>query len=137
MRSAALEMLPSAAALAGGSLEVHDEIPKRLEPLELALLGQRVENEFVGVACGILDQYSSVMGQEALEAADVSVDEATFDRLASNLCYVSGDYRDRSTFDDIAIMAPASALADSPWSRCTVAIANDGLKLISVSSPSR
>jgi len=32
------------------------------EPLELALLGQRVENEFVGVACGILDQYTSVLG---------------------------------------------------------------------------
>ena len=37
-----------------------------------------------------------------------------------------------STFDDIAIIAPASALADSPWSRWTVAMANDGLKLISV-----
>ena len=33
-----------------------------LEPLELALLGQRVENEFVGVSCGILDQYTSVLG---------------------------------------------------------------------------
>jgi galactokinase len=32
------------------------------EPLELALLGQRVENEFVGVSCGILDQYTSVLG---------------------------------------------------------------------------
>ena len=33
-----------------------------IEPLQLALLGQRVENEFVGVACGILDQYTSVLG---------------------------------------------------------------------------
>jgi len=33
-----------------------------LAPLDLALLGQRVENEFVGVACGILDQYTSVLG---------------------------------------------------------------------------
>ena len=32
------------------------------EPVELALLGQRVENEFVGVSCGILDQYTSVLG---------------------------------------------------------------------------
>ncbi len=32
------------------------------EPVELALLGQRLENEFVGVACGILDQYTSVLG---------------------------------------------------------------------------
>ena len=34
----------------------------QVEPLELALLGRRVENEFVGVACGILDQYTSVLG---------------------------------------------------------------------------
>lgn len=34
----------------------------RLEPLELALLGQRAENAFVGVDCGILDQYTSVLG---------------------------------------------------------------------------
>ncbi|MEX1296872.1 MAG: galactokinase [Candidatus Limnocylindrales bacterium] len=33
-----------------------------IDPLDLALLGQRVENEFVGVACGILDQYTSVLG---------------------------------------------------------------------------
>jgi len=33
-----------------------------IEPLQLALLGQRVENEFVGVSCGILDQYTSVLG---------------------------------------------------------------------------
>ena len=29
----------------------------------MALLGQRAENEFVGVNCGILDQYTSVLGQ--------------------------------------------------------------------------
>jgi galactokinase len=34
-----------------------------LAPLELALLGQRAENDFVGVSCGILDQYTSVLGQ--------------------------------------------------------------------------
>lgn len=31
--------------------------------VETALLAQRAENEFVGVNCGILDQYSSAMGQ--------------------------------------------------------------------------
>jgi galactokinase len=35
----------------------------RLEPLETAILGQRAENEFVGVSCGILDQYTSALGQ--------------------------------------------------------------------------
>jgi len=34
-----------------------------ISPVEMALIGQRAENEFVGVNTGILDQYSSVMGQ--------------------------------------------------------------------------
>ncbi len=35
----------------------------RLDPVEMALLGQKAENQFVGMNCGILDQYSSTMGQ--------------------------------------------------------------------------
>ena len=34
-----------------------------IDPVRLALLCQRAENHFVGMSCGILDQYSSVMGQ--------------------------------------------------------------------------
>ena len=34
-----------------------------LGPVELALLGQKAENQFVGVNCGILDQYSSALGK--------------------------------------------------------------------------
>jgi galactokinase len=34
-----------------------------IDPVQLALLCQRAENQFVGVNCGILDQYTSVMGQ--------------------------------------------------------------------------
>ncbi|HZY41373.1 MAG TPA: galactokinase [Anaerolineae bacterium] len=34
-----------------------------LDPVKLALLGQKAENHFVGVNSGILDQYSSAMGQ--------------------------------------------------------------------------
>jgi galactokinase len=34
-----------------------------IEPLRLATLCQRAENRFVGMKCGILDQYSSVFGQ--------------------------------------------------------------------------
>lgn len=52
--SAAIESVALLAFGAASGLE--------FEPLELALLGQRVENEFVGVACGILDQYTSVLG---------------------------------------------------------------------------
>jgi galactokinase len=36
----------------------------QMDPVQRALLCQRAENEFVGMNCGILDQYSSVMGQE-------------------------------------------------------------------------
>jgi galactokinase len=34
-----------------------------LDPVQRALLGQRAENRFVGVNCGILDQYTSSVGQ--------------------------------------------------------------------------
>jgi len=33
-----------------------------IDPVQMALLCQKAENEFVGMNCGILDQYSSVMG---------------------------------------------------------------------------
>ena len=36
----------------------------KLDPVEMALIGQKAENEFVGVSTGILDQYSSVMGRD-------------------------------------------------------------------------
>lgn len=36
----------------------------RLDPVKKALLCQRAENQFVGVNCGILDQYTSCAGQE-------------------------------------------------------------------------
>jgi galactokinase len=34
-----------------------------IDPVQLAVLCQRAENEFVGMRCGIMDQYSSVMGK--------------------------------------------------------------------------
>jgi len=36
----------------------------QIDPVQRALLCQRAENQFVGMNCGILDQYSSVMGRE-------------------------------------------------------------------------
>jgi galactokinase len=53
--SAALEM-------AAGVL-FQQQASFQLNPVQLALLGQKAENQFVGVNCGILDQYSSAMGQ--------------------------------------------------------------------------
>jgi galactokinase len=36
----------------------------QIDPVQMAVLCQRAENEFVGLNCGILDQYSSAMGEE-------------------------------------------------------------------------
>ncbi|MFO7903794.1 MAG: hypothetical protein R6U98_14115, partial [Pirellulaceae bacterium] len=35
----------------------------RIEPLEQIRLAQRAENEFVGVNCGIMDQFASRLGE--------------------------------------------------------------------------
>ena len=51
--SAALEVSSALAFLAG----------RDIRPLELAKLCQRAEREFVGMPCGIMDQYISVFGQ--------------------------------------------------------------------------
>jgi galactokinase len=57
--------LSSSAAIEIATLLAFDAVSgSQHEPLELAILGQRVENEFVGVSCGILDQYTSVLGTE-------------------------------------------------------------------------
>ena len=37
--------------------------PYDMDPMEIARLCQRAENQFVGVNCGILDQFSSVFGR--------------------------------------------------------------------------
>ena len=54
--SAAFEVATAVAAL-----ELFD---LNLEPMTLAQLCQRAENDFVGVRCGLLDQASSVFGKE-------------------------------------------------------------------------
>jgi galactokinase len=53
--SAALEVATALAFDTLGDLGIH--------PVQMALLCQRAENEFVGMNCGILDQYSSAMGE--------------------------------------------------------------------------
>jgi galactokinase len=54
--SAAIEMSSAVAfQMTGGFM---------LDPVEMALVGQKAENQFVGVNSGILDQYSSALGQE-------------------------------------------------------------------------
>jgi galactokinase len=53
--SAALEMAAAVAFCQTGGFD--------LDPVQMALLAQKAENQFVGMSCGILDQYSSTMGQ--------------------------------------------------------------------------
>ena len=52
--SAAIEVSVALALLSG----------RPMEPLELAKLCRRAENNFVGMPCGIMDQYISVFGRE-------------------------------------------------------------------------
>ncbi|HXA48785.1 MAG TPA: galactokinase family protein, partial [Candidatus Acidoferrum sp.] len=52
--SAALEVSSALALL----------LDRAIEPLQLALLCQRAERNFVGMPCGIMDQYISIFGRE-------------------------------------------------------------------------
>jgi len=54
--SAALEVVTALTMAKLNSLEI--------EPVEMARLCRRAENNFVGVACGIMDQYVSCLGQK-------------------------------------------------------------------------
>lgn len=56
--SAALEVATATAFLAASD-QSH-----ALDPVKIALAAQRAENKFVGVNCGIMDQYISVLGRE-------------------------------------------------------------------------
>jgi galactokinase len=97
--SAALEMA------AGISFQQASEI--KLEAVELALLGQKAENDFVGVNTGILDQYSSAMGKEGcallLDCRDLtSLNVSIADGLQVIICdtrtkrnLVGSEYDDR------------------------------------------
>ncbi|KRQ87681.1 Galactokinase [Caloramator mitchellensis] len=55
--SAALEVLT-------GYLMLYPSLGEKIDRVELAKLCQRVENEFVGVNCGIMDQFSVAMGKK-------------------------------------------------------------------------
>ncbi len=56
--------LSSSAALEVASAVLFDHLGAlKIDPVEIARMCQRAENEFVGMNCGILDQYSSMMGK--------------------------------------------------------------------------
>jgi len=41
-------------------------INKKIDMIEMALLGQKAEHEYAGVNCGIMDQFASAMGKEIM-----------------------------------------------------------------------
>ena len=51
--------------------------------------------------------------RESLEAVGRAIDDEVFARLAANLCYVSGNYRDPATYTEIAKRAHSSTCAVS------------------------
>ncbi len=60
--SAAIE-LATAVTLVTLANEAY-EITKPIDMVEMAVLGQKTENEFCGVSCGIMDQFASAMGKK-------------------------------------------------------------------------
>ncbi|HUI42944.1 MAG TPA: galactokinase [Terriglobia bacterium] len=56
--------LSSSAALEMGAVALwHRLLGRRADPLAMARLGQRVENEFLGIPSGIMDQFISALGR--------------------------------------------------------------------------
>jgi galactokinase len=69
--------LSSSAALECATATIFEALGGwKLDPVKKALLCQRAENQFVGVNCGILDQYTACAGQEGcallLDCRDLS-----------------------------------------------------------------
>ncbi|SFV34227.1 galactokinase [Thermoflavifilum thermophilum] len=56
--------LSSSAALEGAfSFGLHQLFGLQLTPLEMAFIGQQAEHHYVGVRCGIMDQYANIFGR--------------------------------------------------------------------------
>jgi len=74
--SAAIEVLM-------GYIIDHDTISEEKDRVQLAQLCQKVENEFIGVQCGIMDQFAVAMGKKdhaiLLNANSLEYDYAPFD----------------------------------------------------------
>lgn len=59
--------MSSSAALEGGlAFALNELFHLGLDRLALARLGQRAENEFVGVQCGIMDQFANLFGRRGM-----------------------------------------------------------------------
>ena len=77
--------LSSSAALeCGFAFGLNELLGSGIDRVEIAKLGQRSENRFVGVNCGIMDQFASCLGQEKrlirLDCRDLSYVYVPFER---------------------------------------------------------
>ena len=107
---------------------------RSLEKLEVAKMGQTAEHEFAGVMCGLLDQASSVFGEEnALVMSDFRSCEFKPVAFPADVCFlmcnthakhalVDGAYNERracceraARFFAAALDHPVSALRDVSW----------------------
>ena len=74
----------------------------------------RLDMPVIGVASRAWDDETLRRhARESLEAAGRAIDDEVFARLAGNLCYVSGNYRDPATYNEIAKRADSSTCAVS------------------------
>ena len=72
----------------------------------------RLDMPVIGVASrGWTDETLREKAREALEASGSAIDDAVFAKLAANLSYVSGNYRDPSTYTRIAERTSDNACA--------------------------
>ena len=124
--SAALEI---SAGLALGAL-----YGINVDRLELARIGQAAEHEYAGVKCGLLDQITSLFGQEnhlvmsdfrTVEVATVPLgDDSVFLMCNTSVKHalVDGEYNERrahceeaAAFFETALDHPVTALRDVSW----------------------
>ena len=77
-------MSSSAALEAGFAFGLNELLGAGLDRVALARLSQRSENRFVGVNCGIMDQFASLLGKEKrlirLDCRDLSYEYVPFER---------------------------------------------------------
>ncbi|MFD6949654.1 galactokinase [Nocardiopsis sp. TSRI0078] len=99
-----------------------------LEPAEVARLAQRVENDFVGMPCGILDQSASMLSTEGhalfMDTRSMVTEQVPFDPAAAGLTVlvvdtraphrlVEGHYADRRrSCEEAARLLGVAALRD-------------------------
>ncbi len=111
--------LSSSAALVCGFLYGLNELFElRLSPIQIALMGQKAE-QWVGINCGIMDQFASVMG---LENKLLKIDCRTLD-----FEYFDADFREYSIvlFDSKITHALANSAYNLRRKQC-----EEGLKII-------